>query len=90
MAYTVNYNQATKLERLNVALRDAKQYLGTQRFNEIIAVLRTHYETYGLRTVARQYRMALSLSGVSGLPAEAMMRRAMGLLKAPSRVRWDN
>ena len=82
MSYTVRYD-GTKQEKYAKALRDAKDYVGEDRWDRIVilmALIITN-ETMRPRKKVFNCRFSLSFAGIQGLPATAIIKHVIRLLK---------
>lgn len=82
MSYTVQYT-GTKEEKLASALRDAKDYVGEDRWDKIIILLTRILTCEDSRPRKKIFncRFALSFAGVQGLPATAIIKHILQRLK---------
>ena len=69
MHYTVDYSGMTEEEQVKKALKDVKEWLGTEHFNKVIEALK---QDAG-KTSRHMLLIGMSFAGVEGFPAHAMI-----------------
>lgn len=69
MRYTVQYSDLASQETVNKALADCKKWLGNAQFKNVCKILQADNG----RTSASLVRFGLSLQGIEGYPATALM-----------------
>jgi len=81
--YTVRYPQKIRAEREAAAVEDAREWLATpERFLYVMTVLTDAWkDPTPRRRLVRQMYFALSFAGIQGLPAKALIRRALNVVK---------
>jgi len=81
--YTIRYTQKTRAEREAAAVEDARDWLATpERFLHVMTVLTDAWKgSTPRRRLVRQMYFALSFAGIQGLPAKALIRRALKVVK---------
>jgi hypothetical protein len=79
MSYRIDYSHLPAgPQRDAAALKDAEDYMGTERFNKVLSLLVAEIKqrpSIGEPELA----IALSFAGVQGPPAHAMITKAKGL-----------
>lgn len=82
MSYYIHYT-GTKQEKLDKALADARDYAGEKQWDKIM-ILMTHIllcDNMSTRKKIRNCRFSLSFAGIQGLPATAIMKYILNVLK---------
>jgi len=77
--YTIKYEQKSRVAREAEAIKDCINWLGSQeQFDFVLGCIKEQIPESGVsRQWARSARFALSFAGIKGLPATAMMRKAL-------------
>lgn len=82
MSHTIHYSGDRK-DKLAKALKDAKEYVGEARWERILILVAMILadENMRPRKKAKNCRFSLSFAGVQGLPATAIIKHVIGILK---------
>jgi len=72
MHYEVKYDLSNLQVAVDKAIEDTKEFLGDEQFNEVVKVLQGAFEAHPGITRSNLV-MSLSLTGVQGFPAQAMV-----------------
>lgn len=72
MKQVIRYS-GTKPERMDKALADAKSYLGSAMYDNVMQLLLDCLQESGIRSLVSTYKINFGMLGINGAPARAMM-----------------